>query len=355
MSNSETGNGDPTNDRKLEHINIIRNDPATDRRRHYFDDIQLTHRALPELNFSEVDTTTQILGKPLQLPLLISSMTGGQQDLIQRVNQNLAEAAEATGIAMAVGSQRVMFTHPAARKSFELRKYAPNTVLISNLGAVQFNLGFGLDECQAAIDAIGGDEASGADGLYMHLNPLQEAIQPEGDTDFSGLTAKMKALSDALEVPVLAKEVGAGLSRADGDRLLAAGIQHLDVAGSGGTSWSRIEHFRDAKNESANLGLLFQDWGIPTPLALKQLAPLREQGATLIASGGIRNGIDMAKAMILGADLCGMAGPFLEPAIESSEAVIRMIHQVDREFRTAMFLLGAGDINSLTGNTDLLT
>jgi len=152
----------------------------------------------------------------------------------------------------------------------------------------------------------------------------------------------------------LAKEVGAGLSRADGDRLLTAGIQHLDVAGSGGTSWSRIEHFRDAKNESANLGLLFQDWGIPTPVALKQLAPLKEQGATLIASGGIRNGIDMAKAMILGADLCGMAGPFLEPAIESSDAVIRMIHQVDREFRTAMFLLGARDINSLTGNTNLL-
>lgn len=332
---------DPVNDRKLEHIEIIRTDRDTDRRRHYFDDIRLVHRALPELALRDVDASCVFLGKRLSFPLLISCMTGGDHETMRTVNRNLAAAAEATGVAMGVGSQRVQFKHPAAAASFALREIAPTAVLLSNLGAVQLNLGFGLDECRAAVETVG------ADALVLHLNPLQEAVQPEGDTDFSGLTAKIGAIAAGLDVPVILKEVGAGLSPADAELALAAGVTHLDVAGSGGTSWSRIEHHRD--RNGADLGLLYQDWGIPTPIALRRLAPLRERGVTLIASGGLRSGLDMAKAVVLGASVCGLAAPFLAPAMESAEAVIHLIRRLEKEFRTAMFLLGAAAFEQIHG------
>jgi isopentenyl-diphosphate delta-isomerase len=283
--------------------------------------------------------------KNLSFPLLISSMTGGDHELVRTINRNLATAAERESVAMGVGSQRVMFDHPAARDSFAIREAAPNTLLFANLGAVQLNHGFGIEECRAAVEVVD------ADGIYFHLNPLQEAVQPDGDTRFGGLARKIADVAAELPVPVILKEVGAGLSRTDAALFAGSAVRYLDVAGTGGLSWSRIEHHRN--QDADDLGLAFQDWGIPTPVALQQLAPLRDK-FTLIASGGIRSGIDMAKAMVLGASLCGMASPFLQPATDSADAVTDVIHHIRREFETAMFLLGVRTVEALEGNKNLL-
>jgi len=365
--------------RKTEHVEIVARDASMDRRKFYFDEIRLTHRALPEINLADVDPSIELLGKKLSFPFLISSMTGGSCAKLETINRNLAAAAEAEGVAMGVGSQRVMFNDPEARDSFDLRGVAPNALLFANLGAIQLKTGMTLEQVQSAIDVLK------ADALILHLNPLQEAVQPEGDTDFSNLWKKIEQLFQTLETPIIVKEVGAGISKADAEKLIEAGVKIIDVAGAGGTSWSRIE---SARCEDAALGECFQDWGIPTPMALKQLAPLTchtknlvgrasciqepvmlkqdhmpsriREGRptmpelTLIASGGIRTGIDMVKAMILGASLCGTARPLLTPAMESADAVRAVIQRIKKEFITAMFLLGARTVDDLKGNEDLI-
>lgn len=338
--------GGAVNHRKLEHLRVIRDDPQVDRRKFHFDDVRLTHRALPELDLDAVDTSTTFLGRTLSFPLLISSMTGGDHAELRRINRNLALAAEATGVALGVGSQRVMFVNPRARESFALRRHAPNALLFANLGAVQLNKGFGPAEARDAVEAVG------ADALYLHLNPLQEAVQPEGDIHFAGLADRIAGVARALPVPVALKEVGSGISPADVRLMLPRGVTIFDVAGAGGTSWSRIEAAR-AEEAGRDLGLLFQDWGLPTPDALRLLKPFRRR-IRVIASGGIRSGIDMAKAVILGASLAGLASPFLAPAMQSPEAVIAVIRRLHREFRTAMFLLGAARVKDLHHNGALL-
>lgn len=332
------------NQRKLDHINIVSDDKAIDRRQCYFDRINLTHRALPEIRFSDVDPSIKFLNKDLSFPLLISSMTGGADEELVKINRNLAIAAEAEGVALAVGSQRVFLSDEIARESFELRQHAPSTVLLGNLGAVQLNYDVGFADCEAAVQVLD------ADGLYLHLNPLQEAVQPEGDTDFSGLRDKIAVIVQSMKKPILVKEVGAGISPKDVEHLLAAGVKYIDVAGTGGTSWSMVESQR---SDDPGLGELFSDWGIPTPLALRLMKPYRND-VELIASGGIRNGIDMAKSMILGASLCGLARPFLNPARESADAVREAIRRLKREFTTAMFLLGARDMNDIKNNEELI-
>ncbi|MBW7908339.1 MAG: type 2 isopentenyl-diphosphate Delta-isomerase [Kiritimatiellae bacterium] len=338
---------DATNQRKVEHIAIINEDRETDRRKFYFDEVRLRHRALPEINFDEVDTSIEFLGKRLTAPILISSMTGGDHATLRTINRNLAAAAERCQVALGVGSQRVMFTNPKSRSSFALRAIAPTTCLLANLGAVQLNEGFGLEHCREAVAALG------ADALYLHLNPLQEAVQPEGDTQFRGLAKKIGEIARHLGKPVILKEVGAGLSREDVQLVASRGVRYIDVAGSGGTSWSRIEHHRQDKRSANDLGILFQDWGIPTPRALWELREFRPR-ITLIASGGLRSGLDMAKALVLGASLCGMAAPFLAAAQQSTAAVVQQIERLQRELRTAMFLLGIRRIADLIGNTSLL-
>ncbi|MBN1560388.1 type 2 isopentenyl-diphosphate Delta-isomerase [candidate division KSB1 bacterium] len=336
-----------TNDRKIEHIDIINSDEHVDRRRNYFDAIQLKHRALPELDLEKVDPSVFFMGKKLSFPLLISSMTGGAHDVVRRINNNLAIAAQEMAVGLGVGSQRVLFTHPEARSSFEIRPIAPQALLFANLGAVQLNYGFGIDHCRQAVEVVG------ADALYLHLNPLQEAVQPEGDVNFQGLAKKIGEIARSLDVPVIIKEVGAGISSADAQLLADYGIRYIDVAGSGGTSWSRIENFRRRGKDQDDVGLLFQDWGNPTPLALQSLQPLKKK-ITIIASGGIRSGLDMAKAVILGASLCGMAKPFLKPAMESADAVIKVIQRLKREFTIAMFLLGVDKFDNLFFNKELM-
>lgn len=328
--------------RKTEHVELVAGDRSMDRRKLYFDQIRLTHRALPEIRLADVDPSSELFGKTLSFPFLISSMTGGSGAELEKINRNLAEAAEAEGVAMGVGSQRVMLSDPSSRLSFDLRGVAPTVPLFANLGAVQLNCGVTTEQVQEIIAVLN------ADALILHLNPLQEVIQPEGDTDFSGLCEKIKRLVHELKVPVIVKEVGAGISTSDAERLIKAGVQMIDVAGAGGTSWSRIE---SARSGDAALGELFQDWGIPTPQAVKDLSPLE---IPLIASGGIRSGIDMAKAIILGASLCGMARPLLTPAMESADAVCEVIQRIRKEFTTVMFLLGCRNIEALRGNCSLI-
>jgi isopentenyl-diphosphate delta-isomerase len=341
-------NDEHTAQRKDEHIDLALRAEQVDRNRQAFDKLRLTHRALPDINLDEVDPSVEFMGRTLSFPFMISSMTGGEGARLRTINENLARAAEACGVAMGVGSQRVMFTHPEASNSFDLRPLAPSVPLLANLGAVQLNYGFDLAHCRKAVEVLD------ADALILHLNPLQEAVQPEGNTRFSGLLEHIKTIRQQLDVPVIIKEVGAGLSRADAERLVEAGIQFLDIAGAGGTSWSLLEHHRMHRhNPKTRLGKTFQDWGIPTPDALRDLDPLRDR-ATLIASGGIRTGIDMAKAMILGASLCGMARPLLDPATQSAEAVIESLEQLKAEFTTALFLLGIPRATDLVGRTDLL-
>jgi len=328
--------------RKVEHVQIVAQKDEMDRRKFYFDDIRLTHRALPEIDLKAIDPSVEFMDKKLSFPLLISSMTGGGDKLFRKINTNLAAAAEAEGVAMGVGSQRIFFTEPTAKSSFDLRSVAPTALLFSNLGAVQFNEDMTLQHARAVVQILK------ADALCLHLNPLQEAVQPEGDTNFSNLRKKIGEIVQGLEVPVIVKEVGAGISVADAKLLIEAGVKYIDVAGTGGTSWSRIEGER---SEDPSLGQLFQDWGLPTPTALKQLAPLN---VTLIASGGIRSGLDMAKAVILGASLCGLARPFLNPAMESGDEVRKVIQRLKREFVTAMFLLGADRVEKIKGREELI-
>lgn len=331
--------------RKQEHVDIARHSKDADRRKYYFDAIKLTHRALPEMDYESVCPQTTFLQRPLTFPLLISSMTGGSGVDLAHINRNLATAANAVGVAFATGSMRILLEDNSALPAFDLRSTAPDVPFCGNLGAVQLNYGITADPIAKLVDQIG------IDALFLHFNPLQEASQPEGQTRFSQLLPKIEKLVERLPIPVIAKEVGSGISPADAQRLIEVGIQHIEIAGAGGTSWSRIEYERDPAAD--NPGQCFEDWGIPTPDALQLLHPFRNR-LTLIASGGVRTGIDMAKACILGASMCGIARPFLEPACQSLDAVIQHLQTLKREFTTAMFLLGTPTLDDLIDNHTLL-
>jgi isopentenyl-diphosphate delta-isomerase len=321
-------------DRKAEHIRLAL-DPRMQQPRSFFDDYCFEHLALPELDYDAIDLSCEFLGRRLSAPLLISCMTGGTAEA-ERINRNLARAAEATGIAVGVGSQRRALEDPAAEESFRIRPYAPSVPILANLGAVQLNYGFSLEECRRAVAMVE------ADALVLHLNPLQEVIQPEGQRNFAGLLDKIGGIARKLEVPVIVKEVGCGISRAVAERLLGVGVAMVDTAGAGGTNWARIEA---ARADDAGLGELFADWGIPTLSAIRRLRGM--PGLTVIGSGGVRHGIDVAKALAAGADLAGMAYRFLQAANESAEAVVAKVRRVVRELRTSMFCVGAGTLAGL--------
>jgi len=324
----------PVRDRKAEHIRLAlleRNQLD----RTFFDDWSFDHVALPEIARAAVDTSTPFLGKELAAPILISCMTGGTETA-NLINRNLAAAAERTGVAVGVGSQRKALEGESGEESFRVREAAPTVPLLANLGAVQLNYGFGVEECRRAVEMIE------ADALVLHLNPLQEAIQPEGQTDFAGLLPKMALVARELPVPVIAKEVGSGLSEAVARRLAEAGITILDTAGLGGTSWARIEA---ARAGDAELGEVFAAWGIPTPESIRQCR--RVPGVTVIGSGGLRNGVDVAKALALGADLAGLAFPFLAAATESADRVAQRVRRIVAELETTMFCLGVQTLAEL--------
>jgi isopentenyl-diphosphate Delta-isomerase len=300
---------------------------------------RFTHCCLPELDLSEVNLATAFLGKPLSAPLLISSMTGGT-DLAKTINFRLAAAAQEHRLAMGVGSQRVAVENPAVIETFAVRSVAPSILLFANLGAVQLNYRYGMDECLKVVDFLE------ADALILHLNPLQEAVQTRGDTNFRGLFDKIGALCEKLPVPVIAKEVGNGVSAAMAKRLIEVGVAAIDVAGAGGTSWAKVESDRAQDARQRRLGKTFTDWGIPTAdciTSIRQFSP----HIPLIASGGLRNGLDVAKAIALGANLAGMAMPFLQAANESETAVHELIDVLIAEMTTALFCTGNATLQDL--------
>lgn len=299
---------------------------------------RFVHNALPELDIDEIDLSTVFLGKRLKAPILISSMTGGF-DLARKVNRNLAAAAQALGLAMGVGSQRVAIEEPSAAVSFQVRDVAPDILLFSNLGAVQLNYGYTVEHCRRAVSMIG------ADALILHLNVLQEAVQPEGNRNFKGLEEKIAAVCHALEVPVVVKEVGNGISADAARRLQRAGVRAVDVAGHGGTSWSAVEAQRAVK-QGSQPDRAFADWGIPTEEALVRVRQALPD-IPLIASGGIRTGVDMAKSIALGADLAAFGQPLLAAALESSATVIEFIAGVIHELKVSMLCVGAADLAAL--------
>jgi isopentenyl-diphosphate delta-isomerase len=331
--------------RKAEHIRInleenVQSGLTTGLERYHFQ-----HRALPELNMSDVDTSLNLFGRNLRTPILISSMTGGT-DQAGVINQTLAEAAQATGAAMGLGSQRAALEQPELASTFQVRKVAPDVLLFANLGAIQLNYGFTIDHCRRAVEMID------ADVLILHFNAVQEALQPEGNTNFAGLLSKVEQICRQIHVPVIAKEVGWGFSEKDVVGLRDAGIQAIDVAGAGGTSWSQVEKYRTADEDMARLAEAFIDWGIPTSEAI-QIVRKAAPELIVIASGGLRSGIDIAKCIALGASLGGMASPFLKAAVQSLDQTINVIGSITREIRTVMFAAGIANLKELE-QSDLL-
>ena len=331
----------PVSSRKADHIRINLEEDVRSELTTGLERLRFEHDALPELDMGALQTDLVFLGKKLAAPLLISSMTGGTAAAGQ-INRALAQAAQHTGVGMGLGSLRAALEDPALAGTFQVRKSAPDILLLANLGAVQLNYGYGTDECRRAVELVE------ADALVLHLNALQEALQPEGDTNFSGLLAKIERVCRDLPVPVIAKEVGWGISGEVAARLARVGVAAIDVAGAGGTSWSQVEMYRTDDPAAARLAAAFVGWGIPTADAVRQVRTALPE-VPLIASGGLRSGTDVAKCVALGADLGGMAGPFLKAAAESSEAVARAIEHVVSELRLVMFATGSADLTALRG------
>lgn len=305
------------------------------------------HQALPELDLAQIDTSLTLFGRRLNSPLLISSMTGGTAEAGE-INRTLAAAAQEVGIAMGLGSMRAAIEDTSLADTYQVRQVAPDILLFANLGAVQLNYGYGLDECRRAVDMCQ------ADALILHFNVLQEAVQPEGDGNFAGLLAKVEHICRHLPVPVIAKEVGWGFSRRAAEALAGAGVAAIDVAGAGGTSWSQVEMYRAPTARHARVAGAFIDWGIPTADSIRFC---REAAPTLpiFASGGIRNGIDVAKSIALGTHIAGIAGDFLQAADSGGVAgVVELAETITDELRVAMFCAGAADLASLQ-ETPLIT
>ena len=327
--------------RKDEHLDIVL-DPARARSQVSagWATLRFEHCALPELDLDAIDLGTSLLGVNLKAPLLISSMTGGAR-LAPAINHHLAEAAQELGIAMGVGSQRVSLeTDNDLGLSSELRRIAPDIPLLANLGAAQLLQGNGLDLARRAVDALQ------ATALIIHLNPLQEAVQPGGDRHWRGVLAQIARLTATLPVPVIVKEVGAGLSASVAALLVEAGVQVIDVAGAGGTSWAAVEGERAHSAADREIAMAFADWGIPTATCVREVRAALPD-VVLIASGGIRNGLDAAKAIRLGADLVGQAAGALPGATRSTEAVIEHFDILLRQLRIACFCTGSRNLAAL--------
>ncbi|MBC1294383.1 type 2 isopentenyl-diphosphate Delta-isomerase, partial [Nostoc sp. UCD122] len=338
--NAPTNISAQTQNRKADHIRIcLEEDVQSHQITNGLERYRFTHSCLPELNHDEIDISTAFLGKHLGAPLLISSMTGGTEQAAM-INQRLAQVAQHYKIAMGVGSQRVAVEKPQVADTFAVRKYAPDVLLFANLGAVQLNYKYGLDECLRVVDILE------ADALILHINPLQECIQTKGDTNFRGLLDKISDLCSKLTVPVIAKEVGNGISAAIAQKLLASGVAAIDVAGAGGTSWAKVESERAENPLQRRLGKTFADWGLPTAeciTTIRAIAP----NVPLIASGGLRHGLDVAAAIALGADIAGLAMPFLQAAAISETAVAELAEVLIAEITTVLFCTGNATLYQL--------
>ncbi len=325
--------------RKNEHLTINNVKDVQSGLQNGLENIQLVHNALPEISLDEIDTGITFFRKELSFPLLISSMTGGTAQA-ESLNKRLAEAARDFHIGMGVGSQRIGLEHPESMETFNVRKIAPDILLFANLGAIQLNYGYSVEHCKAAVDALQ------ADALILHLNPLQEALMENGNTNFKGVLNQIEQVCRGLPVPVIAKEVGWGISPIIARDLVNAGVQAIDVAGAGGTSWSEVEKHRAKDNRLAAVAEAFKDWGIPTACCLRDIHSQMPE-IPLIASGGIRDGVEVAKCLALGASLAGMAGPLLRAAMEAGSVLYEKIEVISRQLRVCMFATGSRTIADL--------
>ncbi len=332
--------------RKIEHLRINLNENVQFRQtttglEHY----RFVHQALPDLNLKDISLCTTFFRKSLRAPILISSMTGGAQEA-ERINLTLATAAQATGIAMGLGSQRAALQDESLAYSYQVRRVAPDILLFANLGAVQLNNAYSIDHCQRAVEMIR------ADALILHLNSIQEAVQAGGNTNWKGLLNQIEKVCQAIQVPVIAKEVGFGISEDAARQLASAGVAAIDVAGAGGTSWAAVEAHRAPSMFLRELAQAFWDWGIPTAESLVHV----RHGAphvSLIASGGIKDGIDAAKCIALGASLVGFASPMLKLADRGVEDTIDGIKLIEEQLRIAMFSIGAENLDALKNTKHL--
>jgi isopentenyl-diphosphate delta-isomerase len=324
-------------DRKLEHLWLCKHcDVEHKHKKTGFEEIELIHKALPQINKEEINITTEFLGKTLEAPIIITGMTGGHPASLS-INRELARAAEQLNIGLGMGSQRAAIENPKLRSTYTvMRDEAPSIFLIGNIGAPQIEY---AEEAAAMMNL---------DALAVHLNPLQEAIQPEGDVNASNYLQYVGEASKKLDIPIIVKETGAGIKREDAIALTKAGAAAIDVAGAGGTSWAAVETYR---SKDPYMGNLFRDWGIPT--AVSTVEVLQSVNVPIISSGGIRNGLDAAKALALGAEAVGLALPVLKEAYMGYEAVKIKIMKFIEELKVAMYLVGASDISDLR-KSDLL-
>src|SRR5437868_6973775 len=343
---------DEVKKRKIEHVSIALGQDVSVAQRANWNDIQFVHQALPEVDLDEIDTSFTFLGHTLRYPIFMSSLTGGHPD-VTSINRNLARAAERYGLALGVGSQRAAIVNPDVASSYAVnRQSAPHAFLIANIGPPQLisqarHPAFTLQQVQQAIDMIG------ANALAVHMNSLQEAAQPEGDRRSVGEAAALKTLTGQIDVPVITKETGAGVCREQALLLRSCGVAAIDVGGAGGSSMSAMEAARSESRgdgRTMNIGLLYRDWGIATPICVVEAGVAR---LPLIATGGVRNGLDIARALALGATLVGMGFPFLKAASESYEKVCELLETVVAELKVAMQLSGAGSIAGMQ-RTDIV-
>lgn len=342
--------GKGINKRKTEHIELCLTEQVEGvHKTTGLEGVSFVHNALPEINFNEIDLSSTFLGKNVSVPLLVSSMTGGSE-LADEINTHLATAAEKRGWVIALGSTRALLESDSHHESFLIRKHAPTAPIIANIGAVQLNCGYGPKECQEIVDQ------TGADSLVLHLNTLQEVVQDGGDLDFSNLLPKIKAVCEELTVPVGAKEVGFGIDGAVAKKLSDVGVAYIDVAGAGGTSWSQVEKLRSKDPLRKRSAEAFNSWGIPTKDCLRSVRNELPE-ILLVASGGMKTGLDAAKALALGANSVGFARKLLEAATKSTEAVEEVMEQIEFELKMTMFGIGALTIEDLknTNRLQILT
>jgi len=334
---------DQIEERKDDHIRIcLEEDVKAKKITPGFEEVFLIHRALPEISRDNISLTTEFLKHKFSAPIIIEGITGGTGKAFE-INATIAQAVEELGIGMGVGSQRAALENPKLERTYLIaRKKAPNAFLVANIGGPQIIKEYDLERAKKAVEMIE------ADALAIHLNALQEAVQPEGETDYAGLLERLKEIASGLDVPVIVKETGAGISAEDAKKLKSAGVACIDVAGAGGTSWAAVEYHRARQRgdlSGQEVGRDLWDWGVPTVVSLVEV--LQSADLQVIASGGVRSGSDIAKALALGADLAGFALPILSPALRSSEEVKSKLHLMMRQLRTVMFLVGAGSIETL--------
>jgi isopentenyl-diphosphate delta-isomerase len=342
---------DMIGERKADHIDVcLKEDVQSRRVTTGFEDVNLVHRALPEIEREKIDLSTTVFGYKFSAPLFVGAMTGGTAKAT-KINAAIAEAVDELHLGMGVGSQRIAIDNPKVERSFSVvREKAPTAFILANIGGPQLVGKYGVKETKKAVEMVK------ADALAIHLNALQEAVQPEGDTNYSNLLQKICKVAQELDVPVVVKETGAGIAAEDATMLEAAGVAGIDVAGVGGTSWAAVEYYRAKARQngaSQRLGETFWDWGIPTAVSLVETA--QSVKVPVIASGGIRNGIDATKALALGASLASATYPFLGPATTGSEDVKKALRYLVEEVKNAMFLVGANSVQKLQNVPVVLT